>query len=151
MKTSSPALPPSSDPRGQSLVELALSLMVILMLLMGSVQFGTALFAYVSLRDAAQEGAVYGSVNPADQAGIKNRAADSGSDIVVIDPEKIVITYSNPAKVCEGATDGQPHTLKVQIEHNFPIFMPLVAPMIGADTITLRAQVTNTILYPICR
>ena len=58
---------PKKQQRGQSLVELAISLMVILMLLMGAIDFGIALFAYVSMRDAAQEGAVYGSIEPADE------------------------------------------------------------------------------------
>jgi len=49
--------------RGQSLVELSISLMVILMLLSGAVDFGMALFSYTTLRDAAQEGALYGSIS----------------------------------------------------------------------------------------
>src|SRR5215470_12817695 len=54
--------------RGQSLVELALSLTVILMLLAGAVDFGMAFFSYTAIRDAAQEGALYGSINgPSDQ------------------------------------------------------------------------------------
>ncbi|HEX8992123.1 MAG TPA: TadE family protein [Anaerolineales bacterium] len=50
--------------RGQSLVELAISLTVMLLLLAGAVTFGMALFSYVAMRDAAQEGALWGSFNP---------------------------------------------------------------------------------------
>lgn len=51
--------------QGQSLVELALSLVLLLTLLAGLVDFGRAFFTYVALRDAAQEGAAYASViNP---------------------------------------------------------------------------------------
>ena len=50
--------------RGQSLVELSLTLTVILVLLSGAVSFGMAYFSYVSIRDAAQEGALYGSLSP---------------------------------------------------------------------------------------
>ena len=49
--------------RGQSLVEFAISLVIILWLLAGAVEFGIALFQYIQLRDAAQEGALYGSIN----------------------------------------------------------------------------------------
>src|SRR5512140_1334539 len=50
--------------RGQSLVELAISLTVMMLLLSGAVTFGIALFSYVSMRDAAGEGALYGSIRP---------------------------------------------------------------------------------------
>lgn len=49
---------------GQSLVELAISLTLLILLLSGAVTFGMAFFSYVALRDAAQEGALYGSFNP---------------------------------------------------------------------------------------
>src|SRR5512143_273507 len=64
MKFNLPARSHSRHERGQSLVELAISLTVMLLLLSGAVTFGMALFSYVSLRDAAQEGALYGSFNP---------------------------------------------------------------------------------------
>ena len=59
--------------RGQSLVELAISLVVLLMLLSGAVEFGIIFFQFVQLRDAAQEGALYGSTHPyldADNDGV---------------------------------------------------------------------------------
>lgn len=136
--------------RGQSLVELALSLMVILMLLMGAIDFGIALFAYVSMRDAAQDGAIYGSINPTDVTGIKNRAVDAASDVIAVDPNNVIVTINGSA--CEGLdlTSGTPNTLQVLITHQHPVSTPLVGAMIGSQTITLRAQVTNTILSPIC-
>ena len=50
--------------RGQSLVELSISLLVLLYLLSGAVEFGLAFFQFVQLRDAAQEGALYASMSP---------------------------------------------------------------------------------------
>jgi len=52
--------------KGQSLVEMALSLVLILILLVGTVEMGMAFFQYIQLRDAAQEGALYGSIAPLD-------------------------------------------------------------------------------------
>lgn len=140
----------SKQQRGQSLVELAISLMVILMLLLGAIDFGMALFAYVSMRDAAQEGAVYGSIEPADETGIKNRVIAAASDIITIEADEVTVSYSNPSLLCEGLTSGAPHTLTVAITHAHPISTPLVGAMIGSQTITLNAQVTNTILSPVC-
>ena len=50
--------------KGQSLVELALTSLIILTLLAGAGDFGMAFFSYVAIRDAAQEGALYGSIYP---------------------------------------------------------------------------------------
>src|SRR5713101_7353837 len=60
--------PNRKSEQGQSLVELAISLTVIMMLLSGAVSFGMALFSFVSMRDAAQEGALYASTH-GDQSG----------------------------------------------------------------------------------
>jgi Flp pilus assembly protein TadG len=68
--------------RGQSLVELAISLIVLLFLLLGAVEFSLALFQYVTIRDAAQEGALYGSINPTDEDGIKDRAVAAAADVL---------------------------------------------------------------------
>lgn len=142
--------PKKKSQRGQSLVELAISLMVILMLLMGAIDFGTALFAYVSMRDAAQEGAVYGSIEPDDADGIVSRTIDAANDIIIIEEGDITISYSDGANLCEGETGGTPHKITVAIVHDHPVTTPLVGAMIGSQTITLRAQVTNTILSPVC-
>jgi Flp pilus assembly protein TadG len=52
--------------RGQAMVELATMLVILLTLLAGIVDFGRAFFTYITLRDAAQEGASYGSVAEAE-------------------------------------------------------------------------------------
>ena len=51
---------------GQSLTEFAVSITFIILILSGIVDLGRAYFTYISLRDAAQEGAIYGSINPLD-------------------------------------------------------------------------------------
>ncbi|MFM8425463.1 MAG: TadE/TadG family type IV pilus assembly protein [Chloroflexota bacterium] len=142
--------PVEKKQRGQSLVELALSLMVILMLLMGAIDFGIALFAYVSMRDAAQEGAVYGSIEPDDADGIVARTIAAADDIIILEEADVTISYSDNTKLCEGETSGVPHKITVLVEHDHPVSTPLVGAMIGSQTITLRAQVTNTILSPVC-
>lgn len=134
--------------RGQSLVELAISLMVILMLLLGAFDFSVALFSYVTMRDAAQDGAIYGSIEPTDEDGIKFRVIAAASDIIIIDEDDITITYNHDT--CEGSTNGEPHTIAVAITRQHPVSTPLVGAMIGNQYITLNAQVTDTILSPVC-
>lgn len=136
--------------KGQSLVELAISLIILLMLLLGAVEFSLALFQFVTIRDAAQEGALFGSINPTNGAGMIARAKDAASDVVQLADTDIVPSWSNPAKQCEGLTGGTPHSVTVTITYNHNIILPLVGPMIGSNTIPLTASVTDTILTPSC-
>ena len=71
---------------GQSMVELALTITILMILLAGVIDMGRAFFTYMAMRDAAQEGAAYGSLNPYDESGIRARVWDN-LDQVVPDPD----------------------------------------------------------------
>jgi hypothetical protein len=144
--------------RGQSLVELSISLLVLLYLLSGAVEFGLAFFQFVQLRDAAQEGALFGSMNPAvGITSIETRVrAASGSpiDLAQDDPGQpnyvsVLVTAKDtdgdviPAN---GACEGDALTVEVSYDHH--IFMPFMSKIIG-PTIPLRAEVTDTVLAPV--
>jgi Flp pilus assembly protein TadG len=136
----------SRGERGQSLVELALSLTIILLLLAGAVDFSMAYFSFSAMQDAAQEGALYGSVNPDDETGIITRVRSASSnpvnfaDTTLVD---VIVTLSaDPA--CEG------DEVKVNVIYDYPISMPFIGAIIGSQKITLNASVTDTILQPVC-
>lgn len=58
---------PSSNPeKGQSLIEMAVAVVILLLLLAGIVDLGRMFFTYIALREAAQEGAAYASICPPD-------------------------------------------------------------------------------------
>ncbi len=161
--------------RGQSLVELAISLTVILLLLSGAVDFGMALFSFVQLRDAAQEGALYGSLNPClDQnannqcdvgeplntAAIQARVkATSTSPMIQNLPLSAIDVQLTPDPAntlpCEGSTTTasgpEPNAITVTITYQYHIIMPFIGAIIGGQTIPLHAQVTDTILTPACQ
>ena len=129
--------------RGQSLVELSISLVLLLLLLSGAVEFGMAFFQFIQLRDAVQEGALYGSLNPTDTAGIEARvkgASNSPVDLTLLTP---VISFSDPSHKCEG------YAITVRLTYNHQVFMPFMSGIVGA-TLPLNASVTNTILSPVC-
>jgi Flp pilus assembly protein TadG len=163
-------IPISSSPpteRGQSLVEFGISLIVLLMLLTGAVETSLALFQYVTLRDAAQEGALFGSIAMANTSmdvgaavrGIEWRAIQTADDVVTIPPEKVRVfingteifdTDTSIGEYCEGKTDGKPNTVTVTTTFDHPITFPFVEAMIGRGTVVLTASATNTILQPAC-
>ncbi|MEO5886801.1 MAG: TadE/TadG family type IV pilus assembly protein [Anaerolineales bacterium] len=139
--------------RGQSLVELAISLVILIYLLAGAVEFGLAFFQFVQLRDAAQEGALYGSVFPSDTSGIIARIQGASSSPINLSGGDVTITISidgipstdttNYANVdCEG------HGLEVEVLYPHQVFMPFMSEFIGS-TIDLNANVTDTILSPV--
>jgi Flp pilus assembly protein TadG len=146
--------------RGQSLVELSISMLVLLYLLSGAVEFGLAFFQFVQLRDAAQEGALFGSMDPSvGTAAIDTRVRSaSGSPIDLsqsdsLQPRYVAVTIT--AKDVETGSDipdasraceGDAITVRVSFQHQ--IFMPFIPALIGRDTLPLNASVTDTVLTP---
>ena len=148
--------------RGQSLVELGVSLVILLYLLSGAAEFGVLFFQFVQLRDAAQEGALYGSMNPwidnitvngkydsgeaINQAGIEARVrAASSSPINLSDTTKVTVAIAGTdAMLCEG------HGIQVTVSYTHHIFMPFIPTLIGRTDIPISATVVDTILTPLC-
>lgn len=134
--------------RGQSLVELSISLLVLLWLLAGAVEFGLGFFQFIQLRDAAQEGALYGSINPADTSGIKARVlAQSTSPIDLVTEEaagNLTVAQSFTGGTATGCiTEG----LVVTVSYKHDLFMPFASLFTGGNnSINISASVTDTIL-----
>ncbi len=133
--------------KGQSLVELAISIAILIWLLSGAVEFGIALFQFVQLRDAAQEGALYGSINPpADAtklAAIENRVLNSSASPIALATDPNVTVTVTTDKNCEGGA------IKVVVTYPHKVFMPFMSKIIGSTRL-LSAEVTDTILTPTC-
>jgi Flp pilus assembly protein TadG len=157
--------------RGQSLVELAISLTVMLLLLSGAVSFGMALFSYVAIRDAAGEGALYGSIKPNSPTGAYTIGAvlnsgDICARVKAASTSPVNMTAFN-CSTSEGAShsgnnidvslvgDGRPceggnaNGVQVTVEYYQPVFMPFMNAITNGQ-IHLTARVTDTILEPRC-
>ncbi len=141
---------------GQSLTEFALILVFLLALLAGVFDLGRAFFAYIIIRDAAQEGAVYGSIAQKDDlAGFKIAVADR-VEAAFLDPDDTLTTPIDLAKMnvqvdILGAACAAPgNSVRVQVDYSFPISMPFLGALIGKQDIMLSAQAENSILAPIC-
>jgi Flp pilus assembly protein TadG len=158
----------------QSMVEFAVSAIVLLLLLVAIADFGRAFFTYLSLRDAAQEGAAYASICPVHEEGIETRVRSASkapvdlssehaqSDIEVtcryiydVD-ESGVIDDSDDFPHCSDGYSLDPdvyspvpgHGVRISVVYpNFVITTPLLGSIIG-QSITLRTEVTDTILLP---
>lgn len=146
--------------KGQSLVELAISLPVILLILLGTFDFGMALFSYSIIRDAAQEGALYASFAPGNKAEIENRARNIlprqegevfSSPVDLRNKEQVSVDILIKSKACQGVTKGTANYVQVQVSYNYPIIMPFIGDIVGSDTIRLTTSASNVILQPPCK
>jgi Flp pilus assembly protein TadG len=149
----------TQNERGQSLVELAITLPILILLLLGTLDFGMAIFSYSMLRDAAQEGAFYGSFNPSNVAEIENRArnisprakdAIFSSPVQLRDTNLIKVSVLALGKFCQGTEDGVANSIQVNVSYRYPILMPFIGRLIGSNTIPLTGSATNVILQPQC-
>lgn len=135
--------------KGQSLVELAISLVLILILLAGVVDLGRMMYEYLSMRDAAQEGAGYGAIYPQDCSEIEARVRanlpadffnDSGDTInVYIDAIGQQCTAS-ASDACEG------HDIFLVLDHTYEMTMPFFSGVI----VPMHVEIQDLIIIPSC-
>ncbi|MFQ6016325.1 MAG: TadE/TadG family type IV pilus assembly protein [Anaerolineae bacterium] len=78
--------------KGQTLIEFALIVPVLVLIVFGILEFGRAFYAYSAIANSAREGARYGVVAPDDTTGIKN-AAISKAVAVSLTESDITISY----------------------------------------------------------
>src|SRR4051794_11949444 len=104
---------PARAARGQSLVELAVTVTILGMLLLGTIDLGRLYFDYVDLKTAARNGARYGVLTPTDTAGMRTRALNSS-----------VPAGTSVSAICTGncSTVGATGTVVVTASSSFTSF-----------------------------
>ena len=130
--------------RGQSLAEFTVMLVVLMVLLAGIVDASRAFFTYLAMRDAAQEGALYGSTYPTDTNGIRLRVQHTSTMIENIWGD-LTVTPTVIGSPCLG------NAIQVDVDYNnFPLTMPFIGTFVGSQTIPISASIIDTILKPPC-
>lgn len=139
---------------GQSLVELAVSLVLLLMLLAGIVDFGRAILSYFILQDAAEEGIVYGTAFPTDCNQINDRIHNNIDNQLKNNTTVIQIKIQDNAGIyesCYSIPFAQVYATKImriEITNQFAITMPFLGSILGSQTIPLRITTNGVILRP---
>lgn len=115
--------------KGQALVELAFSLMLLLTIVFGIFEFGRAMYITNTFHNAAREGARRASVSPTTPLNIDDLTAHVKSsipfDAVEIDNVAVDITPSSPL---HGIS-----TITVTVTWPFKSVVPLIAQLDGID------------------
>ncbi len=135
----SPGRPWGRKQKGQSLVEMGLTLIFLLWILAAAINFGLAYMAQVTIRDAAQEGAIFGALRPTEWGLIEDRVRSTASAVPVVDPNNFDIDISTPLGICPG------NTIKVTVHYDFQLVMPFVEMFIN-NPIPMSTYATAEIL-----
>lgn len=119
---------------GQSLVELALILPIIVLLLFGTVEFGRVFYSYITITSAVREGVREAAVGKSDdeiEARIKEAVTLSDADTQL---------HILPITPSEGSrTTGVP--VKVEIRYDMPLIVPLFLDFLP-NPVPLKASAT---------
>lgn len=138
--------PDGAAASGQALVELALVLPILVTLLLGTVDVGRIIFAYIALEEAVQEGASYaGAIAPTTPTDRRDRVAwrvQNSSD----HPEVQNAVVEDVTCHSSGSSAG---LVTVRASYGLPLITPVGEAIFGG-TFTLRTTVTSTNIQATC-
>jgi hypothetical protein len=122
--------------KGQSLVETALVVPLLLLLVVGVIDVGRAFNNYIIIANASREGARYGSRFPAHIDGIVQATVGEATD------SGIVLTAADIEVFCPAGT-GSGNVIQVTVSFTFTT---IIGSLIGLDTLQLSTG-TQMIIY----
>jgi uncharacterized repeat protein (TIGR01451 family) len=130
--------------QGQGMVEFALILPVVLLVMLGIIEFGYMFTVYSGMFNAAREGTRYGVVNPQDVTGI---VATARRRIIMVDPSAVNISlvydrgpggavFTDPSLVDIG------DRVVISVTYDLPTITPVIQPIVSSLPIRTRAART---------
>lgn len=144
--------------RGQSLVEIAISFPVLLIIISGLIDLGRVYYVYIGLEDAAAEGALYLSIDPACMRDTDTRAdssscADPNNAVwrtINANPQQIDLTA--PGVTVDafrpGTDTGEGYGIgdvtRVRITYPFEFITPGIRLI--TDEMLINVEATNVII-----
>lgn len=134
--------------KGQSIIEFALAIPLILIMAFGVIEFARLMFSYSMVVSAAREAARYGSAaeNYQDCAGIRAAATRIGS-LAGVQEGNVIISYDNGfgGNVRYCPPGSLPLGSRIIVSIQGVQYTPFV-PMVNLSSITLQSVSRRTIL-----
>jgi Flp pilus assembly protein TadG len=126
---------------GQSLVEFALGLLVLLLVLAAVVDYGRLLYAGIALTNVAREGAHYGSLssaNATDSNGIRTAALTEyrATGLPPLSGSQLTITTSVTFQ--NGKPDAVRVTATLTVRTLLPVSLPISGERLSDQLVTRR-------------
>lgn len=134
--------------KGQSLVEMAISMVFLLMIMSGLFDLGRMYYIFVALEDAAGEAALFLAMNPT--------CENSASATECADPNNAVWRATNSSTgqldwnlatvdtTVYGASAGEP--VIVSITFNYQLLSPFIPQITGVNPLPLTASASQIII-----
>ncbi len=126
--------------RGQSLVEMAVVLPILLLLALGTFDLGRAIFAHIALTEATQEGSLYAAHeygDPKSTDTVATREAKIQARIVTSSSSESVVNATVTVESCSSAS------IVIRSEYPLPVISP-PARLVFGPTIGLAVEVAAT-------
>ena len=129
--------------RGQSLVEFAILLPILMVLFVGVLDLGRMFHAYLTIQNASREGARYGSDYPTATTAIRQHVAAeaASSGITITDAMIPVPAIQNDGTFRDPPTNAQPNQ-SITVQVNYPFTLITTYLLTGLQTIQLSANTT---------
>lgn len=112
--------------RGQSMVEMAIMLPLLLLMFFGIIEFGLMLGSYVLIHDLARDGVRAGVVG-ADNDAIKSQIIGNS---VLLDTDSAHLTITITPEYYSNRKVGDP--LEVKIDYKHDVITPLIGSIVGS-------------------
>ena len=144
--------------RGQSLVELALILPVLLLLIASALDLGRIFYSQITIANAAREGAYEAAYEPTsfipngDCNKITNRImcrvlSEAKGSFVAVKKADVAVDCRDSAGTSNPAcTEAIGYTVTVTVLGRFTLLTPLMAPFLGGSNVTLTSTATSQIV-----
>lgn len=135
--------------RGQSFMELAISLVFLLIVLSVMVDLGWAFYTLISLRDIAQEATSYGSMCAKDKNGIEERFRESAtSPLDAGDISNFTLQYCTPATMaCRNNNPLKGDFISISATYQHHIVTPFIGVFLGnVQEYPLSVTASNSIM-----
>lgn len=144
--------------RGQSMVELSLMMVMLLIILSGVLDLGRGFFSYIAIQNAAGEGALYAAINPrcphansatmcSNPNNVDYRAKYESPNGGLVSPDlmTVAVEYADGTSQYSEAntTEGSPITVRVQ--YRFRIVGPF-SPVFPNGELVFTANAVQNIL-----
>jgi Flp pilus assembly protein TadG len=123
---------------------MALVLPVLLLLILGLVDLGRAVFAWTSISNASRDGARLAIVDQSETGGVPNAAIEAAQQAtgLAIDPaSQVIVAYrtENLASACPARTLGC--IAQVQVSYTFTPITPVIGQLVGSLNLSATTQI----------
>ena len=140
-----------SRSRGQSIVELALILPVLMLLVASTLDLGRMFYSQVTITNAAREGAYEAAYGPSSFIANGNCNKDTNRVMCRVLSEAkgsfVQVAKADVALACSpSCAKGIGNTVTVTVQGHFTLLTPIMAPFLGGSNVVLSSAATAQII-----